>query len=87
MPDTQVQNFISKARQNAEIIHSAVTSARTVLEQYQKLGYSPALIDENAIGDNSDITGAQIDLAMAALNDFITLYAGNAGTYLLEIER
>jgi len=85
--DTQVQNFITKARQEAEVIHSAITNARTILEQYQKLGYTAALIEENNIGDNEDVTGQQIDLAMAALNDFITLWAGNAGTYLLEIER
>lgn len=85
--DTQVQNFVTKARQEAEVIHSAITNARVILEQYQKLGYSPAVIDASISGDNADVTGAQIDLAMAALNDFIALWAGVAGTYLLEIER
>jgi len=85
--DTQVENFITKARQQAEIVHSAITGARTILEQYQKLGYNPEIIDENLTGDNQDVTGQQIDLAMAALSDFIAVWNGNAGTYLLEIER
>lgn len=85
--DPQVQNFMTKARQEAEVLHSAITNARTILEQYQKLGYNPSIIDENAIGDNADVTGQQIDLAMAALNDFISLWNGVAGTYLLQIER
>jgi len=85
--DTQVNNFISTARADAENMKATIAHFRATLEQWQKLGYSPAVIDANKAGDNEDITGAQIDLAMAAMNDFITTWNGNAGTYLLEITR
>lgn len=87
MPDSQVQNFVSRMRGHAEEMDAIVQAFRSDVQQWQKLGYNAAIVDENITGDNEDVDGVQIDYAVAGMVSFITTWDGVAGTYLLEIER
>ncbi len=74
-------DFISRTRQTVtEILEAFYARWGELYAQYQALGYGTALVDEDFVGENSDLTAQQFKDAVAALNNVKAALDGNSPT-------
>lgn len=86
MADAQINNFVTRVRDQASNLIDDYNTLLAIRDEYVKRGFSDAIITAELDGLNLEVTGGEIVNVMTSIDNLKTYFDAGNGTNLYKVK-
>lgn len=86
MADAQINNFVTRVRDQAANLIDDYNTLLGIRDEYSKLGLSAGIIQDELDGLNLEVSGGEVVNVMTAIDNLKTYFDAGNGTNLYKVK-